>query len=195
MADDSIRFCVDIGGTGIKAAPVNVRVGELQTARVRVETPHASTPAAVVGVVAQLVHDAKWTGEVGAAFPAVIKDGVARSGQRRRLLAGHDVAATLPDATGCDVYADIDIDIDADAPGSPRCTSGPGCGRSRFPRRGQAAACPAAHRSPAGSLRRRGQDGQHGERCLTSIASRLVENASLVPVLPAAGRPMVAALG
>jgi len=79
VADDSIRFCVDIGGTGIKAAPVNVRVGELQTARVRVETPHASTPAAVVGVVAQLVHDAKWTGEVGAAFPAVIKDGVART--------------------------------------------------------------------------------------------------------------------
>lgn len=111
VADDNIRFGVDIGGTGIKAAPVDVRTGELQSARVRVETPHPSTPAAVAGVVAQLVHDAKWTGEVGAAFPAVIKDGVARTAANvDPSWLGTDVSATLRDATGCDVYAVNDAD-------------------------------------------------------------------------------------
>lgn len=72
-------FGVDIGGTGIKGAVVDTATGELVTERQRIPTPHPATPDAVAAVVAQLVSDARWSGPVGATFPAVIKHGVARS--------------------------------------------------------------------------------------------------------------------
>jgi polyphosphate glucokinase len=72
-------FGIDIGGTGIKGAVVDVATGELLTERQRIPTPQPATPDAVAGVVAQLVADAHWTGRVGATFPAVIKRGVAFS--------------------------------------------------------------------------------------------------------------------
>jgi len=73
------RFGVDIGGTGIKGAVVDLDSGELVTERVRILTPHPATPEAVVPVVAGLVSQADFTGGVGCAFPAVIKDGVAQT--------------------------------------------------------------------------------------------------------------------
>lgn len=111
MAGDSIRFGVDIGGTGVKAAPVDVRTGRLTAARVRVKTPHPSTPAAVATVVAGLVEDAGAGGPVGAAFPAVIKDGVARTAANvDGSWVGTDVAGTLGAATGREVHAVNDAD-------------------------------------------------------------------------------------
>jgi polyphosphate glucokinase len=72
-----LRFGVDIGGTGIKGATVDIDSGELTTDRVRILTPQPATPESVVPVVADLVHQASYDGPVGCAFPAVIKDGVA----------------------------------------------------------------------------------------------------------------------
>jgi polyphosphate glucokinase len=72
-------YGIDIGGTGIKGAVVDLSTGTLATERVRVLTPQPATPDAVAQVVAQLVHDAGWKGEVGATFPAIIKRGVAKS--------------------------------------------------------------------------------------------------------------------
>lgn len=72
-------FGIDIGGTGIKGAVVDTVTGELVTERKRILTPHPATPEAVAEVVAQLVAEAGWTGQIGATFPAVIKHGVAQS--------------------------------------------------------------------------------------------------------------------
>jgi polyphosphate glucokinase len=72
-----IRFGIDIGGTGVKGAAVDLSTGELTTDRVRVLTPHPATPEAVVPIAVQLVRDASYSGPVGCAFPAVIKDGKA----------------------------------------------------------------------------------------------------------------------
>ncbi len=72
-------FGVDIGGSGIKSAVVHTSTGELTTARVRLPTPHPSTPEAVAAIVKQLVEQADWHGPIGATFPAVIQHGVARS--------------------------------------------------------------------------------------------------------------------
>ena len=72
-------FGVDIGGTGIKGALVDTATGKLVTERERIPTPKPATPKAVAEVLAQLVHNARWQGEVGATFPAVIKRGVAQS--------------------------------------------------------------------------------------------------------------------
>ena len=72
-------FGIDIGGTGIKGAVVDVGSGDLATERKRIKTPQPATPEAVAQVVALLVADADWHGDVGATFPAVIKHGVAQS--------------------------------------------------------------------------------------------------------------------
>jgi polyphosphate glucokinase len=72
-----VRFGIDIGGTGVKGAAVDLSTGELTTERVRVLTPQPATPEAVVPIVVQLVRGASYSGPVGCAFPAVIKNGEA----------------------------------------------------------------------------------------------------------------------
>jgi polyphosphate glucokinase len=70
---------IDIGGTGIKAAPVDTATGELTAERQKIATPHPSTPGAVSAVVADLVRDFSWNGPVGITFPGVVVDGVIRT--------------------------------------------------------------------------------------------------------------------
>ena len=70
---------VDIGGSGIKGARVNIRKGVLSTERYRIPTPHPSTPEAVMDVVAQIAQHFEWKGPIGCTFPAIIKNGVAHS--------------------------------------------------------------------------------------------------------------------
>ena len=104
---------IDIGGTGIKSALVDIGTGELVTERSRVLTPHPATPEAVAEVVGKVVADLKWTGPVGATFPAVIQHGVARSAANvDPSWIGTDVdacfAATATGADGVYVLNDAD---------------------------------------------------------------------------------------
>jgi polyphosphate glucokinase len=66
---------IDIGGSGIKGAPVNIETGEFTAERLRIPTPSPSTPEAVTDVVAEIVHHFHWSGPVGCTFPAIIIDG------------------------------------------------------------------------------------------------------------------------
>ena len=70
---------IDIGGTGVKAAPVDTTSGELIAERQKIETPQPSTPEAVADVVQQLVTAFQWTGSAGITFPGVVVDGVIRT--------------------------------------------------------------------------------------------------------------------
>ena len=70
---------IDIGGSGIKGAPVNIKSGELTADRHRIPTPQPSVPEAVTDVVADIVRHFKWSGPIGCTFPAIIKQGVAYS--------------------------------------------------------------------------------------------------------------------
>jgi len=67
---------IDIGGSGIKGAPVNIKNGELTTERHRIPTPIPSAPDAVADVIAEMVQHFNWQGPIGCTFPAVIKQGV-----------------------------------------------------------------------------------------------------------------------
>ena len=71
---------VDIGGSGIKAAPVDVLTGRLMTKRQRIPTPRESTPDAVGEVVAQLAARFRWSGAVGCTFVGI--DGMPRVRER-----------------------------------------------------------------------------------------------------------------
>jgi polyphosphate glucokinase len=72
-------FGVDIGGSGIKGAIVDLDAGELAAERVKVATPQPSTPEAVAAAVVEVVGRAGWQGPIGATFPAVVTNGVART--------------------------------------------------------------------------------------------------------------------
>ena len=70
---------IDIGGSGIKGAPVDIKKGTLTAERHRIPTPQPSLPEDVGNVVAEIVRHFEWKGPIGCTFPAIIKDGVAYS--------------------------------------------------------------------------------------------------------------------
>jgi len=67
---------IDIGGTGIKGALVNVETGELLTERFRIETPQPALPNSVADVVEKIAAHFNYSGPTGITFPAVVKNGV-----------------------------------------------------------------------------------------------------------------------
>ena len=68
---------IDIGGTGIKGAPVDLETQEYLGERFRVSTPQPATPEAVALCVQQVVDHFNWTGSIGFGFPTIIVDGKA----------------------------------------------------------------------------------------------------------------------
>ncbi len=122
----STAFGIDIGGSGMKAAPVDVSTGELLDKRLRIPTPKPGTPDQLSAVVNELVGSFGWTGPVGCAFPAPI------TGRSIKWIAhlddswaGVDVAATMSDRIG----AQVTVINDADAAGIAEMTHGAGANR------------------------------------------------------------------
>ncbi|HEY4721580.1 MAG TPA: ROK family protein, partial [Anaerolineae bacterium] len=70
---------IDIGGSGIKGAPVDVGTGALTADRFRIPTPEPSLPDAVTAVVVEIAQHFNWRGPIGCTFPAVVKNGVTLS--------------------------------------------------------------------------------------------------------------------
>jgi polyphosphate glucokinase len=70
---------IDIGGSGIKGAPVDIEKGILLAERHRIPTPKPATPDAVAETVKQIVDHFNWKGEIGCGFPAVIRHGIIRT--------------------------------------------------------------------------------------------------------------------
>jgi polyphosphate glucokinase len=66
---------IDIGGSGIKAAIVDTKTGELITERHRVATPKPATPDAVASVIKEMVDHFNWKKAVGCSFPTTIVNG------------------------------------------------------------------------------------------------------------------------
>jgi polyphosphate glucokinase len=70
---------IDIGGTGVKAAPVDVTTGELLADRKKIDTPRPATPEAVSEVVRALGTAFEWTGQTGVTFPGVVIHGTVQT--------------------------------------------------------------------------------------------------------------------
>jgi polyphosphate glucokinase len=71
-----VALGIDIGGTGIKGAPVDLRAGTLQGERFRVDTPQPAAPKPVAEVVGQVARHFDWSGPIGVTFPGVVSNGV-----------------------------------------------------------------------------------------------------------------------
>ncbi|MET7860813.1 polyphosphate--glucose phosphotransferase [Streptomyces sp. NPDC005318] len=72
-------FGVDIGGSGIKGAPVDLDRGDLAQERHKVLTPQPATPKDVADSVAEVVGHFDWSGPIGVTFPGVVTGGVTRT--------------------------------------------------------------------------------------------------------------------
>ena len=68
---------IDIGGSGIKGALVDVALGSFLSERLRLPTPQPARLELVSRAVADLVQQFAWHGPIGCTFPAIIKRGVA----------------------------------------------------------------------------------------------------------------------
>ncbi len=102
---------IDIGGTGIKAAPVDTATGELITERQKLPTPHPATLDAVVDVVAKLARAFDWTGPAGVTFPGVVVNGVIHTAANvDRAWIGVDAVKTFEAGTKLTVTALNDAD-------------------------------------------------------------------------------------
>jgi len=71
---------IDVGGTGIKGALVNVTTGELTTERHRIPTPTPATPEAVANTIQELINHFNWKGMVGCGFPTPLQHGKCLTG-------------------------------------------------------------------------------------------------------------------
>jgi polyphosphate glucokinase len=116
---------IDIGGTGIKGAIVDVRTGKLVTDRYRLLTPQPAKPAKVAQVVAEIAEHFNWKGLIGCTFPAVIRQGiVCTAANVDRAWINKDGRALLQKKTGRRVV----LLNDADAAGLAEMRFGAGRG-------------------------------------------------------------------
>ncbi len=117
---------IDIGGSGIKGATVDLETGSLTAARLRIPTPIPAKPREVANVVGEIVRNFDWHGPVGCGFPGVIQDGVAMTAANIHPNWVQKKASELfAEATGCPVS----VINDADAAGIAEVTFGAGKGR------------------------------------------------------------------
>lgn len=116
---------IDVGGSGVKGAPVNVLTGELLSERFRVPTPDPSTPQGVAEAVAEVVRYFHWQGPIGCTMPSVVKEGVVYTAANiDKSWINVNGQRLFQSATGCPVV----LMNDADAAGIAEMTFGAGIG-------------------------------------------------------------------
>ncbi len=114
---------IDIGGSGIKGAPVDTKKGKLLADRYRLPTPKGAKPKDVAKVVAKVAKNFYWEGPIGCCFPAVIQHGVARTAANvSNKWIGTHAEVLFAEATGCSVK----VLNDADAAGMAEIRFGAG---------------------------------------------------------------------
>lgn len=123
----TIGFGIDIGGSGMKAAPVDLSdAGKLAEDRFRISTPTPATPEAVAEVVVELVQHFGWEGPAGIALPSVVRNGVVHSAANiDDSWIDVDAKALFSSVLGQDVV----VMNDADAAGLAEMSFGAGAGR------------------------------------------------------------------
>lgn len=117
---------IDVGGSGIKGAPVDTDTGQLLAERLRIKTPKGAEPEPVAKVVAEIAKSFHWSGPIGIGFPAPIKSGVAMMAANiSEKWVGVNADDLFTKITGCDCT----MVNDADAAGLAEMKFGAGRGQ------------------------------------------------------------------
>lgn len=118
---------IDIGGSGIKGAPVDLTAGVLKTERLHIPTPQPATPAAVADSVAAIANHFNWTGPIGCGLPSAVTSGVVQTAANiDQSWIGINAGQMFSEATRCPTT----VINDADAAGLAEMRFGIGAGRS-----------------------------------------------------------------
>ncbi|MEZ4695164.1 MAG: ROK family protein [Rhodothermales bacterium] len=118
---------IDVGGSGIKGYPVDTDSGEALGDRIRIPTPSPATPDAIADAIVEIAKHFSWSGPVGCALPARVKNGIVKTATNiNKAFIGYDFAAELEKRLGSTV-ATVN---DADAAGIAEMRFGAGRGRS-----------------------------------------------------------------
>lgn len=121
----SVILGIDIGGSGIKGAPVDTTTGTLVGERHRIPTPEGARPEDVKGVVRELVDHFNLPGPVGVTFPGIVQHGYTLSAANvDQAWVGLDADGAFTQATGRDIH----LINDADAAGLAEAKFGAGAG-------------------------------------------------------------------
>ncbi len=116
---------IDVGGSGIKGAPVNTETGMILVDRYRIKTPEGAETGPVAETIARIAHHFLWTGPIGVGFPGPIKHGVVKMAANvSSAWVGINADELLGQATGCPVT----VINDADAAGLAEIKFGAGKG-------------------------------------------------------------------
>ncbi|MCZ7552578.1 MAG: polyphosphate glucokinase [Anaerolineae bacterium UTCFX2] len=114
---------IDIGGSGIKGAPVETETGQMLAPRFRLPTPEAAKPEAMIEIINEIVQFFQWTKPIGCGFPGVVRNGVALSAVNlSNKWVGYHAAARIAEKTGCPTC----VFNDADAAGLAEVMFGTG---------------------------------------------------------------------
>lgn len=117
---------IDVGGSGVKGAVVDIKAGRMLTDRHRLDTPQPATPDAVAATVREIAEHFDWSGAIGCTLPARIRHGVARTAANiDSSWIDTPVRALFQEATRCPVK----VLNDADAAGVAAMNFGAGRGR------------------------------------------------------------------
>jgi polyphosphate glucokinase len=117
---------IDVGGSGIKGAPVETKTGELLAERIRIKTPKDAEPQPVVEVVAEIARSFNWKKPIGIGFPAPIKAGITMMAANvSNKWVGTNADDLFTKITGCDCT----MINDADAAGLAEVKFGAGKGQ------------------------------------------------------------------
>jgi polyphosphate glucokinase len=117
---------IDVGGSGIKGAPVDLNTGKLTMERHRIPTPIPAKPNAVTKVISEISHHFNWNGSIGVGFPAALRKGVVLTAANiHKKWIGVNAAELFSETTSCPVR----VVNDADAAGLAEVTFGRGKGK------------------------------------------------------------------
>jgi polyphosphate glucokinase len=118
---------IDVGGSGIKGALVDLDKGKLLTDRLRIETPGGFDPLSVGGTIAELVRELDYSGPVGVGFPAAVADGIVLTPPTAHEFPGW-IGENINDAFSASTGCPVTVLNDADAAGLAEMQFGAGRG-------------------------------------------------------------------
>ena len=103
---------IDIGGSGMKAAVVDLKTGEFVSERKRFKTPQPATPEAMMQTLVKLQKHFKWSGAIGCGFPAAIIAGTVKTASNiDKSWIEKPLANMIRKATGCATRVMNDVDV------------------------------------------------------------------------------------
>jgi len=107
---------IDIGGSGVKGALINIKTGHLIGSRLKIATPQVSSPSNLVSVIEDLVKHFKWRGTIGCTFPGVIVNQIIKtSANLDKSCIGTNLSKLIKEATACPTWTLNDADAAAHA--------------------------------------------------------------------------------